>query len=122
IDVPDARRGQFEAALRNGDLLSEAGNGGIARFYGTPGRVPAGLRQAQRLVAGGDLRGGLFDSGAGAVQLRLGGGKSVGSILRTLLQGNLLAFQLLDLSRLLAVFFLDEIKIAFGRDGGGVRL
>ena len=122
IDVLDARRGQFEAALRNGDLLSEAGNGGIARFYSTPGRVPAGLRQAQRLVAGGDLRGGLLDGGACAVQLRLGRGKSVGGVLRGLFQRHLLAFQLLDLSRLLAVFFLDEIKIAFGRDGGGVRL
>ena len=122
IDVLDARRGQFEAALRNGDLLSETGNGGVARFYGTPGRVPAGLRQAQRLVAGGDLRGGLFDGGTGAVQLCLGGGKSVGGVLRGLFQRHLLAFQLLDLCRLLAVFFLDQVEITPGRDGGGVRL
>ena len=104
-----------ERLTRGGRLLAEV----LQRFaHG----CPLGLRRLERPVATFNVRLCLFDSGAGIVEFGLGRGEGVGGVLRGFLQRCLLAGELADLGGLLAVFLLDQIEVASGGDGRGVRL
>ena len=83
---------------------------------------PLGLRRLERPVATFNVRLCLLHGGAGVVEFGLGRGEGVGGVLRGFLQRCLLAGELADLGGLLAVFLLDQIEVASGGDGRGVRL
>ena len=122
IQLFDAHGGELEAALGQGDLLAEGGDGSAALVDGLSRRVPIRLRQTQRLVAAGDLRLRAPNGGAGVVEVDTRRAHRVGGALCALLEGRVLPGELFDLLHGGAVLGLERVQIGPRGDGGGVAV
>ena len=120
VHVLDACRGQSEPALGEVDLPAEGGNGSAAGVNGSPGCVPVGLGQPQGLIAAVDFGLRLPHARLGHVEVRVGLGHRIRSVLGHLSERSVLPGELLHLLHGGAVLALERIQIGLRRDGCGV--
>ena len=122
VHVLDARCGQSEPALGKADLLAEGRNRGAAGIDGFPGCIPVGLCQTKRLIASGDLCFRLLHTCAGHIEVRIGLGYRIRSVLRGLFECLVLPRELLHFLQRSTVLDLERIQIGLRRDGGGIGI